>query len=242
MKIRFNAFFLLLLAVFPSWAWSQTDQNGITLRHSFTFGFNQSALISKLNGQAIRFQYTGSPAFRTGLSAGYFVNSPRFGLFELEAGLELNHHVFKPIRSFGTSTDPNWYRVNYENNIVTSDLAIKLFISPHATSRFRLFAGYRAGLPLFEFFWSDKRYQQDRIMPTFLSYGSPGERFQKANHVNHFLMFGTDYRISDRWRIEANFNSMMGIWLRENIFPPAPNYRLERYFTNFQLIAKYTFN
>lgn len=242
MQTRFNALFLLILVVFPTWAWSQSDQKGNTYRHSFTFGFNQSAFMTKVNGQPNYFPHAGSPAFRTGLSGGYFVNSPRFGPFEIEAGLELNHHVLKPSRQSGSFTNPNWYRILYESNIVSSDIAIKLFISPQHSSRFRLFAGYRIGVPLFEFFWSTKLYQRDPIMPNFLSYGriASDDRFEHANFINHFFLFGTDYRISDRWRIEANFNGMMGIWLRERSAPPPLNYRVERYFTNFQLIAKYS--
>jgi hypothetical protein len=224
---------------------AQNEQNQNNYRRSLTFGLNNSAFMSKVNGQVNDFFGTGTPYYRQGVHIGYSFLTRKHGLFEVEYGAELNHLVLRSTRAMQAWTNNYYYRMFDENNVLTFDISTKLFVSPSKQSMLRFFCGYRMSLPFTEFFLGDRFYMQDEIFDGLLKYSYRpegfGARFTDVTWVNHYIMFGTDFKINDRWAIEANFNAMLGIWLTEQKAPPPVDYNVERYVTNFQILAKYRF-
>lgn len=236
---------IAILLCFGMNAIAQDVDKQNSYRRSFTFGLNNSAFMSKVNGQVNDFFYSGTPYYRQGLHIGYSFLTRRYGLFEIEYGAELNHLTLRSTRVMKTLTNDYYYRMFDENNVLTFDINTKLFVSPVKQSKYRFFCGYRMSLPFTEFFWRDRFYMQDDIFDGLLKYyyrpNEFGGRFADVNYINHYILFGTDFKINDRWVIEANFNTMLGIWLTEQKALPPLNYNVERYITNFQIIAKYKF-
>lgn len=238
MKLRFIFLIVSAIIIIDNPTTAQSAREWSSFKRSFTFGLNNSALMTKYNGQIYDFPFSNSPSLRQGIHLGYQITTKRYGLFELETGIELCHHVLRPIKNEGRDFDISRFRLLNENNVFSTDLQTKVFISPlDVNSRFRIFVGYRASLPFAEFFWTNRHYQQDRIFVRLLKYQTG---FESVRFINHFLMLGTDYRLSDHWRLEANFNTMLGIWLKDD-FVGLPNTTTEQYILNFQLSAKYYF-
>jgi hypothetical protein len=231
----------LVLVLSKSSLGQNMDRSNRYMR-SFTFGINNSAFMSRVNGQPN--DYNFAPSFRQGVHVGYAFLSKKIGLFEAEYGVELNHLVLKSPRQFFSLNNFNYFRLHDENNILSLDFHVKVFISPAQYTKYRFFGGYRLGVPFKEFFLGERWYMRDNIFTGFLQYWGNSNglgRFTDYNYVNHFITFGTDYKINERWVLEANFNAMLGIWLTERRGLPPVDYRVERYMTNFQILAKYRF-
>jgi hypothetical protein len=105
---------------------AQSVREWPTFKQSLTFGFNNSALMTKLSGQIYNFPTANSPAFRQGLHFGYQFTTKRYGLFEFEAGIDLNHHVLRPSINEGRWPDIYRYRLLNENNVLSADIQTKM--------------------------------------------------------------------------------------------------------------------